>query len=226
MRITNRAYNLDDILMDNQVIERILEGETELFEVLMRRHNQLLFRTIRSYFREEADVEDIMQDTYIKVFEKLHQFNKEAQFTTWLVRIGINEALQRKRKLKKHNGLRYIGTEDKEIFQIPDTTTMNPEIKSKVINPALFIENAIEGLPEKYRIVYMLKEVEGMEVAEVAASLQLSNSNVKIRLHRARKMLKNSLLQVAAKSDLFEFGNEKCDRMVDTVLQLITFKTR
>lgn len=224
MRISNRAYKLENNEQDNQVIEQILEGDTELFEILMRRHNQLLFRTIRSYFREEADVEDIMQDTYIKVFEKLHQFNKEAQFTTWLVRIGINEALQRKRKLKKHNGLRYIGAEDTEIFQIPDTTTMNPEIKSKVINPAVFIENAIEGLPEKYKIVYMLKEVEGMEVSEVAAGLQLSVSNVKIRLHRARKMLKDSLLQIACKSDLFEFGNEKCDRMVDTVLKLITCK--
>lgn len=224
MRISNRAYKLENIEQDNQVIDQILEGDIELFEVLMRRHNQLLYRTIRSYFREEADVEDIMQDTYIKVFEKLYQFNKDAQFTTWLVRIGINEALQRKRKLKKHNGLKYIGSEDTEIFQIPDTTTMNPEIKSKVINPAIFIENAIEGLPEKYKIVYMLKEVEGMEVAEVAAGLQLSVSNVKIRLHRARKMLKDSLLQTTCKSDLFEFGNEKCDRMVDTVLKLITCK--
>ena len=222
MRITNRAYKLDDFVQDNQIIEQILEGETELFEVLMRRHNQLLYRTIRSYFREEADVEDIMQDTYIKVFEKLYQFNKEAQFTTWLVRIGINEALQRKRKLKKQNELTFIDAEATEILQIPDTTTMNPEIKSKVINPALFIENAIEDLPEKYKVVYMLKEVEGMEVTEVAAGLRLSVSNVKIRLHRARKMLKDSLLQVAGKSDLFEFGNERCDRLVARVLQHIT----
>lgn len=222
MRITNRGYKLDDFVQDNQIIEQILEGETELFEVLMRRHNQLLYRTIRSYFREEADVEDIMQDTYIKVFEKLYQFNKEAQFTTWLVRIGINEALQRKRKLKKQNELTFIDAEATEILQIPDTTTMNPEIKSKVINPALFIENAIEDLPEKYKVVYMLKEVEGMEVTEVAAGLRLSVSNVKIRLHRARKMLKDSLLQVAGKSDLFEFGNERCDRLVTRVLQHIT----
>lgn len=222
MRITNRAYKLDDFVQDNQIIEQILEGETELFEVLMRRHNQLLYRTIRSYFREEADVEDIMQDTYIKVFEKLYQFNKEAQFTTWLVRIGINEALQRKRKLKKQNELTFIDAEATEILQIPDTTTMNPEIKSKVINPALFIENAIEDLPEKYKVVYMLKEVEGMEVTEVAAGLRLSVSNVKIRLHRARKMLKDSLLQVAGKSDLFEFGNERCDGLVARVLQRIT----
>ncbi len=193
-----------------------------MFEILMRRHNQLLFRTIRSYFQESADVDDIMQDTYIKAFEKLHQFNKESLFSTWLVRIGINEALQRKRKLKKQYQLQSIDANDCIVLQIPDPTDMNPEKKSMRTESVILIQRAIEQLPEKYKVVYMLKEVEGMEVAQVAAGLQLSISNVKVRLHRARNMMKDYILQLVDPSDLFEFGNEKCDRLVDAVLRKIS----
>ncbi|MDX1363299.1 MAG: sigma factor [Arenibacter latericius] len=111
-------------LPDEVVVEKILVGETELFEILMRRHNQLLFRTIRSYMDRPSDIDDVMQDTYIKAFQKLYQFKNEALFSTWLIRIGINEVLQRKRKFKR-NKIISINNE-KGIFQIADTSNMNP----------------------------------------------------------------------------------------------------
>lgn len=95
--ITTSKKELEEAL----IIEKVLNGETELFEILMRRNNELLFRTIKSYIDLESDVEDVMQDTYIKAFEKLYQFKNDAMFSTWLIRIGINEALQRKRRASK-----------------------------------------------------------------------------------------------------------------------------
>lgn len=210
-----------DLLTDNQIVLRILNGEKELFEVLMRRNNQLLFRTIRSYFNDTTDVEDIMQETYIKAYRKLYQFNRESRFTTWLVRIGINEALQRKRKEKRLNTLP-ITKENEKVLRIPDITTLTVEEQfAQREKSTQLIEKALDSLPEKYKVVFILKEVEGMEVAQVAAGLQLSISNVKVRLHRARNMMKESILKMADVSELFEFGNEKCDRLVASVMKRI-----
>src|SRR5690606_24409608 len=128
-------------LADQVVIEKVLLGDTELFEILMRRYNELLFRTIRSYLDRDVDIEDTMQDTYIKAFQKLYQFKNEALFSTWLVRIGINEALQRKRKLKKNRTV-YI-TQESGVIQIADTSIMNPENKAIYRESAAFIEKAI-----------------------------------------------------------------------------------
>lgn len=203
-------------LSDSEVIEQVLQGQIEMFEILMRRNNQLLYRTIRSYIDIDADVQDTMQDVYVKAFQKLHQFHNDALFSTWLVRIGINQALEHKRKSKKHvtvNIFKEIGT-----LQIADTETMNPENKTIYLESSAFIEAAIDALPHKYKIVFMLKEVEGLEISEIAKILNLSSSNVKVRLHRARNMMKEFLLRATNAKDLFEFGNARCDKLVEKVL--------
>lgn len=208
------------IMPDILVIEKVLQGQTEIFEILMRRYNQLLYRTVRSYTNNEADVEDIMQDSYVKAFQKLYQFKNEASFSTWLVRIGINEALQRKRKSKKN--LTVDITQETRILQIEDQTFMNPENTTIYKESTAFIEKAIDALPERYKIVYMLKEVEGLGIAEISRGLDLTNSNVKVRLHRARNMMKEYLFNATKTRDVFEFGNSKCDRMVENVMHRIT----
>ena len=206
-------------LTEARIIEKILEGDIELFEILLRRYNELLYRTIRSYMDYESDVEDVMQDTYIKAFEKLYQFKNEAKFSTWLIRIGINEALQRRRKSPKYQT---IGLQqDDAILQIEDQNIMNPERNTIYKESSTFMEMAIDTLPEKYKIVFMLKEVEGMGISEISQCLHLSNSNVKVRLHRARTMLKTSILKLTDYSSIFEFGNSKCDRLVDNVMREI-----
>ncbi len=204
------------LMSDILIVERILQGQTEMFEILMRRNNQLLYRTIRSYLDIDADVEDTMQDAYVKAFQNLDQFKNEAMFSTWLVRIGINEALQRKRKSKKYHTVDI--DQETGTLQIADISFMNPESNTIYKESKAFIENAIDALPDKYKIVFMLKEVEGMEIAEISKGLDLSNSNVKVRLHRARNMMKDYLLKTTNTQDIFEFGNSKCDRIVENVM--------
>lgn len=198
------------------IITKILHGETELFEILMRRYNELLYRTIRSYLTLETDVEDTMQDTYIKAFEKLYQFKHEAKFSTWLIRIGINEALQRKRKTPSAR-ITSINQEER-ILQIEDQNIMGPERNTMYKESSYFMEKAIDTLPEKYKIIFMLKEVEGIELSEISKSLDLSYSNVKVRLHRARAMLRDTILTMTDHPNIFDFGNSKCDQLVVNVL--------
>ncbi len=214
----NASKSTNTELNETLIIQHVLNGEINLFEVLMRRYNQLLYRSIRSYVDAEKDVEDIMQDTYIKAFEKLYQFKHDARFSTWLVRIGINEALQRKRKIK-YQAIS-LHQEDK-VLQIEDRTIMNPEHKTMHIEYSNFMEKAIDELPEKYKIVYMLKEVEGLGISEISTCLDLTKSNVKVRLHRARTMLKDSLLSLTGFKNIFEFGDTKCDRIVANVMDYL-----
>ncbi len=204
-------------LPDKIVIERVLEGEKELFEILMRRYNQTLYRVIRSYLRVEKDIEDAMQDTYLKAFHKLHQFRSEATFSTWLIRIGINEALQSIRRKKNE---RIAGQQNEKVIQL-HCDHMNPEKKAIQNERRVLIEKAIDALPQKYRIVYVLREVEEMSNSAVAHGLKLSESNVKVRLHRSKKMLKETLYKLSSEAELFEFGNSYCDKLVDKVLQKI-----
>lgn len=201
---------------DFMVVQKVLDGETELFEILLRRYNELLFRTVRSYIDRPSDIDDVMQDTYIKAFQKLYQFKNESLFSTWLIRIGINEALQRKRKSKRYQMLDI--SNEKGIVQLADMSIMNPERKTMYAESVHIIEKAIDLLPEKYKIVYMLKEVQDLEISEISDSLGLSNSNVKVRLHRARNMMKESIMKFSNAKNAFEFGNSKCDRLVEQVM--------
>ena len=208
-------------LSDPQVVLRVLEGEKELFEILLRRYNQRLFRVIRSYINSEDDVRDIMQDAYVKAYIKLEQFNNQSSFSTWLIRIGINEALQfiRKRKRQTTN---YGETESIEnVFHLPDTNQMNPEKQAITTETRILVEQAVDRLPEKYRVVFMLHQVEGLSNPEIAECLKLTDSNVKVRLHRAKNILKEKIYKSTHDASIFEFGNHKCDRMVEGVMERI-----
>ncbi|HLW33016.1 MAG TPA: RNA polymerase sigma factor [Aequorivita sp.] len=205
-------------LSDSTVVERVIDGEKELFEILLRRYNQRLFRIIRSYISREDDVQDVMQDTYVKAYTKLEQFNNEASFSTWLIRIGINEALQFLRKNKRQT-TKYGATESLEsIFQLPDTNQMTPEKQVIRNETRLLVEQAVDLLPEKYRVVFVMHQVEGLSNPEIASCLHLTDSNVKVRLHRAKTMLKDELFKSTHDASIFEFGNHKCDFMVEQVM--------
>lgn len=219
MSTLNNTKRVAVTISDTVIIERILDGESELFEILLRRYNQILYRTIRSYLKDNSEIEDVMQETYINAYQKLYQFSNKSLFSTWLIRIGINEALQKNRKLDKIK--LYTTTIEDKVYQLPDNNNMDQERKIAQIESAGYIEKAFEKLPEKYRIVFMLKEVEGMEVSEISECLAISSSNVKVRLHRGRSMMKEALLGFATKSELFEFGNAKCDRIVENVMKVI-----
>jgi len=205
------------------IIERILEGEKELFEILIRRNNQKLYRTIRSYLKEDAEVEDVMQNSYIKAYTKLYQFRKDALFSTWLIRIAINEALAR----LKEKGRRYDLSIDADasrsnsVISLPDRREPNPQQKMIHKETQQLLEKAIDSLESKYRIAYVLKEVEEMKVKDIAETLDLSESNVKVRVHRAKAMLKDLLFDLSQDKNIFEYGFSRCDRLTERVMEQI-----
>lgn len=196
-----------------------MSGEKELYELLMRRHNQKLYRAVRSYLREETEVEDAMQDAYLLAYEKLYQFRNDALFSTWLIRIGINVALGKLRENKRFAPATLpVDGQDNITMLLNQANFMNPENLAIRKEVKQLLEKAIDGIPEKYRIIYTLREVEGMSVNEITQCLDISESNVKVRLHRAKAMLKESLFKLAINREVFEFGFKRCDAIVESVM--------
>ncbi|EJF08807.1 RNA polymerase sigma factor [Pontibacter sp. BAB1700] len=209
-------------LSDVAVVERVLDGDVSLYELLMRRHNQKLYRVIRSYLKQEQEVEDVMQETYMKAFEKLAQFRSDAMFSTWLIRIGINKALARLREQKKLSSATYLLDQPEGLSSLLNQmNAANPEQAAIRQEVKQLVESAIDSIPEKYRIVYTLREVEDLSIHDIAQCLDLSESNVKVRLHRAKSMLKESLFKLSIVGDVFEFGNRRCDAVVIRVLRAL-----
>ncbi|MCL6266161.1 RNA polymerase sigma factor [Flagellimonas myxillae] len=211
-------------ISDADIVERVLAGERELYEILIRRNNQKLFRVIRSYLQMDVEVQDIMQNTYLKAFEKLYQFKHGSQFSTWLIRIGINEVLARIREKDKIRSLDSNPSSaiTKRLVEIPDTGQMNPEKRVIRQEAKQLLEDAIDSLDIKYRTVYMLREIEGMSIKEVSSCLSVTPSNVKVRLHRAKLMLKERLYELTGgKEDVFGFGFGRCDRLSDLVMDQV-----
>lgn len=208
-------------LTDQQVVARVLQGEKGLYEILMRRYNQRLYRAVRGYLTDADDVQDVMQDTYVKAYEKLFQYRHEAAFSTWLIRIGINEALQRLKRIRSARKHFDPDVRTEGLIQLPDTPMTGPEERTIQQEERAMLERAIVRLPETYRVVYLLREVEGLDVAEVAEALAISESNVKVRAHRAKAMLKDALLAMQPHRDAYIFGNAHCDAMVAAVMARI-----
>jgi len=210
-------------IKEETVIRRVLSGEKELYEILVRRNNQKLYRVIRGYLKSEDEVEDVMQNSYIKAYTKLHQFNLESRFSTWLMRIGINESLAVLKKKGKllHLNNDYQDSDDDFVFEIPDRKQLNPQEKMAQKETKQLLESAIDQLELKYRTVYIMKEIEEMSLKEIAIALDISLANVKIRLHRSKEMLKETLYRLSNNKDVFEFGFSRCDRITENVMKSI-----
>lgn len=205
-----------DHLTDEQIVEKILKGQKSLFEVIMRRYNQRLFRIQRNYIDDESSVQDTLQTTYIKVFEKLDTFNGNSAFSTWLIRIAINEALLYLKRRKSHSNLHlYADDEDKPEGRFGGN---NPEEHLIEHDMRQLLEQTIDALPEDYRAVYVMREIEEMSTREVAEALDISESNVKIRLMRAKEKLRDSLESSVKDVTVFEFLGDRCDSIVQNVM--------
>ena len=209
-------------LDDTEVIARVLGGETALYEIIMRRYNERLYRVARAILRDDSEAEDVMQDAYVRAYRSLGQFEGRSAFGTWLTRIAVNEALQRRKQRMKMEPIDLRnGAEDHimELAALGDSPEQNygrQEITG-------ILEQAIAALPEQYRVVYMLREVEEMSTEETAQSLELSEENVRIRLHRARGLLKKYLVEKAglAARHAYPFHLSRCDRVVANVFAKI-----
>jgi RNA polymerase sigma-70 factor, ECF subfamily len=210
------------MLSDEQVVSRVLAGQTALFEVLMRRHNERLYRAARAIVRDDSEAEDILQQAYLNAYSHLRQFDARATFATWLTRIAVHEALARVRRRRRYT------TMDPENsfaipFPVPRSSLPDPERQAFARELGALLESAIDRLPDGAREVFVLRQLEDMDTAEVAAVLNVSDAVVKTRFSRARAALRRDLYQHAeiASSNAFKFLRPRCDRLVAAVLHKI-----
>jgi RNA polymerase sigma-70 factor, ECF subfamily len=206
---------------DESVIEQVLEGNTAMFELLMRRYNERAYRAARAIVRDEDEAEDVMQQAYVNAFTHLRQFSGAARFSTWLTRIVVNEALARIRRRGRDEPF------DDELANVEpfmiDHSSQNPERQAFTGELRGLLEWAIDTLPDGMREVFVLREVEGLSTADVAEALQVSEDVVKTRLSRGRAALRRVLLERthATAPDAFRFYRPRCDRIVAHVLARI-----
>ena len=208
---------------DEQVVERVVAGETELYEIIMRRCNQRLYRVVISILRDSDESEDVVQDAYVRAYQHLNQFESRAPFSTWLTRIAVHEALAR---LRKRSHLQQLDTdmEEREISVDFASPPADPEETTSQAELARLLEQSVMGLPEQYRPVFMLRDVEELSTSETAAALSLTEENVKVRLHRARALIRRELLARvgASAKDAFPFMGQRCDRVVKRVFHCLS----
>ena len=204
---------------DEQVVAQVLAGDKALYELLMRRHNQRLYRVARAILRDDAEAEDVMQDTYVRAYQNLASFEGRAKFATWLTRIAVHEALARSRKRLRFKSPDISGESSGDVMDSVVSSERSPEEKTYDREVGGLLEKAVLSLSEEYRLVFMLRDVEGLNTEETARCLDLTPENVKVRLHRAHAALRKHLYRSIgdAASRCFEFHAIRCDRVVNGV---------
>jgi RNA polymerase sigma-70 factor (ECF subfamily) len=207
-------------LSDEEVVERVLAGETELFEILMRRYNQRLYRVARAILVDDGEAEDVMQDAYVRAYAHLDQFAGRSRFSTWLTRIAVYEALARARRGKRLVGIEHLPPAKEGSMSANDR---GPEQLAIQRDLRSVLEDAVAALPEGFRSVLVLRDVEGLSTAETAESLGISEALVKTRLHRAHAALRRDMetRTGAALAQTYQFHLSRCDRVVEAVFRRI-----
>ena len=210
-------------ISDDDVVSRVRAGETGLYEMLMRRYNQRLFRVIRSVVMNDDEAEDVLQEAWVRAYEHLDQFAGRASFSTWVTRIAFHEALARTRKNRRWTPLENPEGEIMAEAERRQTTAETPEMQAERSQLGRMLEAAVDGLPETYRSVFVLREVEQLSTTETAECLELSEEAVKTRLHRSRALLRRDLESRLgpAISEAYAFLGARCDRIVMRVLERI-----
>ena len=198
-----------------QTISNVLQGRKEEFSQIIRLCNQPLYRTAIVILKNESDAEDAMQSAYLKAFLHLHTFRGDSSFLTWITRILINECRMLLRKRKDVTSLEHAEVTQKQ------SNTENAVDRISRHQTNQWLEKAILELPEKYRMVYVMREVNELSTENTAAILELSEENVKVRLHRAKSLIRENLLQHVTVQELFPFGNLRCNALSDRVMKAI-----
>src|ERR1051325_329461 len=178
----------DHPLPDEEIVRRVVAGEKALYEVLMRRHNQKLYRAVRSILKDEDEVEGVMQQAYVSAYFHLDQFRGAARFSTWLIRIAVHEAFAR---IREHG--RFVETDTQDLIMSFPSKARNPEEHASDRALGGLLQEPSYRLPASYRSVFVLREIEGLGATETAECLGLSAENVKVRLHRARRRLQEEI---------------------------------
>ena len=219
---SNQRFDLT-ALGDEVLVRMAGDGDEEAVRVLVRRHNRRLFRVARAVLRDDAEAEDVVQETYVRAFTNLASFRGEAGLSTWLTRIALNDALGRARRRRPS-----VEFSDEEIGQgrvlmFPSMTGVesNPESETARGHMRRILEEAVDELPDPFRVVFVMRDVEGLNVAETASHLSIKAETVKTRLFRARRLLRSAIEQrlSAGFSELFPFDGERCANTADRVLE-------
>jgi RNA polymerase sigma-70 factor (ECF subfamily) len=199
---------------DEQVIARVLGGDVPVFELLMRRHNERVYRAVRSILQDESEAEDAMQAAYLHAFAHLGEFEGRAAFATWLTRIAVHEAMARKKRSLR------VAPRDGAVFECLEMPGRDPEAQTLDKEHRDILTSAIDALPEHFRTVFILRQVQELSIEETARSLDLKEETVKTRLHRARALLRRALLErmEPQAGRVLPFLAPRCDRVVAGVL--------
>lgn len=217
MRLESATLKQLAPLSDEQIAGRVIAGDTGAFELLMRRHNQRLFRTARAVLRSEADALDALQDGYIRIYNGLGGFEDRAKLVTWMTRIVFNESIRLRERRARIWG-RERSTAPLASF-VGDDEALEPDMSST--ERLRMFDEAMDALSERERSVVMLRVIQGLSTRETAASLGMSESNVKISLFRAKPKLESALGGDGAEEvrRQLSFDGERCDRLVAAVFR-------
>lgn len=213
-------------LLDDDVVARVRDGDAAQFELIMRRYNARLFRIARSIVGEDDEAEDVVQESYVRAWSKLVQFEGRSSFATWLTRIAVHEALARVRRRGREHafGVDGDGADEGAHMRGEDEVrddAPGPQDVASTHELRRLLESAIDELPGSYRLVFVLRDVEGLSGAEAAQALETSEGNVKVRLHRARRALRQIMetRTSSALKDVYDFHAVRCDRVVKRVFE-------
>jgi RNA polymerase sigma-70 factor (ECF subfamily) len=211
-------------LPDPELVRLALNRDPEAFRAIMQRCNQRLFRVARSILRDDSEAEDVLQDAYLLAFRKLDSFRGDSTLLTWLTRITINEARARLRRRRNSVGLDVLDAtprEEAQVIMFPTVSSLpDPEAAAVQAQMRRLIERSVDALPEPFRLVFIMREVEECSIEETAASLNLKPETVKTRLHRARRLLRKALDQElrAPIQESFPFLGSRCEGLTERVL--------
>jgi RNA polymerase sigma-70 factor (ECF subfamily) len=206
-------------LAETEIIERILKGEKSLYELIVRRFNPYLYKIGRSYNYNHEDTQDLMQETFIDAYKSLLQFEGRANFKTWIIRIMMNNCYRKREKSSFKNEI----MQDANEHSTPLFTDKNNDTDKIIQNRELgnIIEKALVQIPLDYRMVFSLREINGLNVSETAEMLNISETNVKVRLNRAKTMLRSEIENSYSVNELFEFNLIYCNAMVENIMKII-----
>ena len=205
---------------DIEVVQKVLEGEVALFEIIVRRYNPFLYKTGRSYNYNHEDTQDLMQDTFIDAYTHLSKFENRSLFKTWIIKIMLNNCFRKQNKFSfKNEVVNEISDKSTPMFSSQQHTDTNKAVLNKELSSV--IENALQQVPLDYRMVFSLREITGLNVSETAEALSISEANVKVRLNRAKTMLRKEIEKSYSAEDVFEFNLIYCDAMVSRVMNIL-----
>ena len=207
----------------DDLVARARDRDEAAIRAIIKANNRRLYRLARGILRNDGEAEDVVQETYVRAFTHLDSFRGDSSFSTWLARIAINEALGRLRSRRPTAEWTTLppGAIEAQIIQFPLSATLDPEKTMAQREIQNVVEHAIDELPEPFRLVFITRVVEGMNIEETAEILGLKPETVKTRLHRARAMLRENVERKIGPvvMEAFPFAGRRCERLTDAVLQ-------